>query len=99
MNRKFNLYAKKRDKILDEMLRLKKEYLDCKESVLLVRSANEVLKYGQLQDPLPKIPQRYLVDLAANISIDEKIDRLVGLIEKTYDITKQEREFLKSFYK
>ena len=99
MNLKVNKYAKKRAEILDEMLRLKKEYLDCKESVLLVRSANEVLKYGQLQDPLPKIPRRYLVDLAANISINEKIDRLVGLIEKTYDITKQEREFLKSFYK
>lgn len=99
MTRKFNLYAKKRDKILDEMLRLKKEYLDCKEGGILVRSANEVLKYGQLQDPLPTIPRRYLVDLAANISIDEKIDRLVGLIERRYQITKQEREFLKSFYK
>jgi hypothetical protein len=92
-------YAKKRDKLIDEIIRLKKEYFDCMEDEVLVRSANEVLKYGQTQEPRPEIPQRYFVDLAANIGIDQKIDSLVGLIEKTYDITNQEREFLNSFYK
>ena len=99
MKLKMDKYAKKRDKILDEMIRLKKEYFDSNEDDFLVRSGNEIFKYAKTQDPLPKIPQRYLVDLAANININQKIDSLVGLIEKTYDITKQEREFLKSFYK
>ncbi len=99
MNQKMDKYAKKRNKLIDKMIRLKKEYFDCMEDDCLVRSANEVLKYGQTQEPLPEIPQRYFVDLAANISINQKIDSLVGLIEKTYEITNQEREFLNSFYK
>jgi len=99
MNLKMDKYATKRDKILDEIIRLKKEYFDSNEDDFLLRQGSEIFKYAKTQDPLPKIPQRYLVDLAANISINQKIDSLVGLIEKTYDITNQEREFLKSFYK
>ena len=96
---KMDNYAKKRDKILDEMIRLRKEYFDCNEGIFLTRNGNEMFKYAKTQDPLPKIPQNYLVDLASNISIDQKIESLVGLIEKTYSITDQEREFLKCFYK
>lgn len=99
MNLKMDKYAKKRDKILDEMIRLKKEYFESTEDDFLVRDVNEIFKYAKTQDPLPEIPQRYLVDLAANISINKKIESLVGLIEKTYNITSQEREFLKSFYR
>ena len=91
---------KKRDKILDEIIQLRKEYFaSSKIEGVLVRKASEIMKYAQTQDLLPEIPQRYFVDLAANISISQKIDSLVGLIEKTYDITNQEREFLYSLTK
>ena len=91
---------KRRNEILDEIIKLRKEYFaSSKIEGVLVRKASEVMKYAQTQDLLPEIPQRYFVDLTANISISQKIESLVGLIEKTYDITNQEREFLYSLTK
>ena len=91
---------KRRNEILDEIIQLRKEYFaSSKIEGVLVRKASEVMKYAQTQNIAPEIPTRYLKDLAANISINQKIDSLVGLIEETYDITNQEREFLNSFYK
>ena len=91
---------KRRNEILDEIIKLRKEYFaSSKIEGVLVRKASEIMKYAQTQDLLPEIPQRYFVDLAANISINQKIESLVGLIEKTYDITNQEREFLYSLTK
>ena len=91
---------KRRNEILDEIIKLRKEYFaSSKIEGVLVRKASEIMKYAQTQDLFPEIPQRYFVDLAANISISQKIESLVGLIEKTYDITNQEREFLYSLTK
>jgi hypothetical protein len=91
---------KRRNEILDEIIQLRKEYFaSSKIEGVLVRKANEVMKYAQTQNIAPEIPTRYLKDLTANISISQKIESLVGLIEKTYDITKQEREFLYSITK
>lgn len=100
-------YAKKRDKILDQIIKLREEYDDCypksKKGELprafKSRTMNEVLKYAMTQDPPPSIPKRYLVDLAANIPVHMKINSFIGLLEKTYDISKQEREFLYSIEK
>lgn len=98
-------YAKKRDKKLNQIIKLREEYNSCfpreKEEPRLfrIRTANEILKYARTQDPLPKIPRRYLVDLAADIPVHMKINSFIGLIEKTYDISEQEREFLYSIEK
>ena len=95
-----NYYKERRDKILDQILDLREEYENCfpKEGnspiMFKMRSANEILKYARTQDPQPTIPQRYLVDLAENLPIYMKINSLIGLIERTYNINKQEREFL-----
>ena len=51
------MYATKRDKILDEMIRLKKEYFDSKEDDRSVTNGNDIFKYAKTQDPLPKMPQ------------------------------------------
>ena len=83
---------KRRNEILDEIIKLRKEYFaSSKIEGVLVRKANEVMKYAQTQNIAPEIP--------TNISISQKIESLVGLIEKTYDITNQEREFLYSLTK
>lgn len=88
---------KKRDKILDKIIDFRKEYEDSfDDGPFRVMSANETMKYASTQDDLPRIPQHYLNDLASNISDKQKIDSLVSLIEKTYDITDQERTFLKT---
>lgn len=95
-------YAKKRNKKLDQIIKLREEYNSSfpreKEGPRLfrMRTANEILKYARTQDPLPKIPRRYLVDLAADIPVHMKINSFIGLIEKTYNISEQEREFLYS---
>jgi hypothetical protein len=101
-----NKYEKTRDEILDQIIKLREEYFACEEghihkgdfAVGLLRTGNEIMKYAKTQDNLPRIPTRYLQDLAVNISICQKIQSLVKLIEKTYDITDQEREFLNSLY-
>tara|TARA_R100000231_G_scaffold119893_2_gene90027 strand:- start:466 stop:756 length:291 start_codon:yes stop_codon:yes gene_type:complete len=88
---------KKRDKILDKIIDLRKEYKNSfGDGPLRVMSMNERMKYASTQDDLPRIPSYYLHDLGSNISDKQKIDYLVGLIEKTYDITDQERTFLKT---
>ena len=98
-------YAKKRDEILDQIIKLREEYNSCfpgdkgEPSPFRIRTANEILKYARTQDPQPSIPQRYLVDLAADIPVHMKINSLIGLIEKTYSISTQEREFLYSIEK
>jgi len=95
-------YSKKRNKKLDKIIKLRKEYNSCfprdkgEPSPFRMRGANEIFKYAKTQDPQPSIPQIYLVDLAANIPVHMKIASLVSLIEKAYNITDQEREFLKS---
>jgi hypothetical protein len=95
-----NYYEEKRDKILDKIIDLREEYENCfPKRPFRVMTANEVLKYARTQDPQPTIPKRYLVDLAENLPIHMKINSLIGLIEKTYDVTKQEREFLYSIEK
>lgn len=100
-------YKEKRDKILDKIIDLREEYENCfpkeKEGELprafIGKTMNEVLKYARTQDPQPTIPQRYLVDLAENLPIHMKINSLVSLIERAYDLTEQEREFLYSIEK
>ena len=102
-----NYYEERRDKILDQIIDLREEYKDCfpkeKEGELprafIRKTANEVLKYASTLDPQPSIPQRYLVDLAENLPVHMKINSLVALIERAYDVTKQEREFLYSIEK
>jgi len=99
-----NYYKERRDKILDEIIDLREEYENCfpkqKEGELprafIKQSMNEVLKYERTQDPQPLIPQRYLVDLAEDLPVYMKINSLISLIERAYDMTKQEREFLYS---
>ena len=100
-----NYYEEKRDKILDKILDLREEYENCfpreadSPRLFRIKTANEVLKYARTQDPQPTIPQRYLVDLAEDLPVYMKINSLIGLIEKAYDVTKQEREFLYSIEK
>ena len=102
-----NYYKERRDKILDQILDLREEYENCfpkeKEGELprafIGKTMNEVLKYARTQDPQPSIPQRYLVDLAENLPVYMKINSLVCLIERAYDVTRQEREFLYSIEK
>lgn len=99
-------YAKKRDKILDQIIKLREEYDDCfpknkkgEPRLFKSRNGNEILKYARTQDPQPSIPQRYLVDLAEDLPVHMKINSLIGLIAKAYNITQQEREFLYSIEK
>ena len=100
-----NYYEERRDEILNQIIDLREEYENCfpreadSPRLFRIKTANEVLKYARTQDPQPTIPQRYLVDLAENLPIHMKINSLIGLIERTYNINKQEREFLYSIEK
>ena len=100
-----NYYEKRRDEILNQIIDLREEYENCfpreadSPRLFRIKTANEVLKYARTQDPQPTIPQRYLVDLAENLPIYMKINSLIGWIERTYNINKQEREFLYSIQK
>lgn len=100
-----NYYEEKRDKILDQIIDLREEYENCFPKIngepraFKARNGNEILKYASTLDPQPSIPQRYLVDLAEDLPVHMKINSLVSLIEKTYAVTNQEREFLHSIEK
>lgn len=93
-------YEKKRVKILNKIIELKKEYWSCdKTGKVRVRNLNEIMKYAQTKDPRPRIPKIYFIDLASDIDVGQKIGSLVSLIVKQYWLTDQEREFLKSLEK
>lgn len=104
MNNKKN-HEERRDQILDQIIKLREEYENCfpkdkgESGLFKIRDGNEIIKYARTQDPQPSIPQRYLVDLAEDLPVYMKINSLIGLIAKAYNITQQEREFLYSIEK
>lgn len=88
----------RRQVILDEILEKRVEYQSLRKRYPLI-PANEVIKYSKTQDPLPKIPNRYMRDLMADIKMSQKIQSLIGLLDKAFDITNQERECLQLLVK